>query len=191
MATGRAPPGRFVRHEARSLDRSGNAQVSLIRIAPRPRFTRLDRTHDGMTRRLEMGAGMVPSRAVAAPDIPAGHAHPELQPREPIALRMTGMSRVASGSPRRRRRPRRGCMLARGWIAGMRRGGPHLPGVRASGSPPSVTSAAHRPDMTVTRARRQRYSEPVAGLLSRRRGGASDGRRRTSWWPSRVAWRSR
>jgi hypothetical protein len=55
-------------------------EPKLIDVAPTPFFTGFDGTGDGMLRRPEMPDGMLVFRRVAAADVTALHAHPELQP---------------------------------------------------------------------------------------------------------------
>lgn len=56
-------------------------EPKLVNVAPSPLFPRFDGTRDGMLRRPEMPQRMSVLGRVAAPDIAAFHAHPELQPR--------------------------------------------------------------------------------------------------------------
>jgi hypothetical protein len=51
-----------------------------IRITPGPFFARLDRAHQRVTSRLEVGSSVSLPRAVAAPDRAAGQAHPQVHP---------------------------------------------------------------------------------------------------------------
>ena len=52
----------------------------LIHIAPEPILARLEGTNDGMPCRREMLRRIAPGRVVTAPNMTAGHAHPEMHP---------------------------------------------------------------------------------------------------------------
>ena len=69
-----------------SFDRPfGRVHSGLVDIAPAPVLPRLERFHDGMTCLPEMRGGVLVLRAVAATDMPAGHAQPEVEPCIPGA----------------------------------------------------------------------------------------------------------
>src|ERR687898_2879631 len=72
--------------EARPPSRGDRCDIRLIRVTPRPRLARLDRAHDGMTRRLEMGSGVLPWRAVAAAPQATAKAHSEPHRRTALVL---------------------------------------------------------------------------------------------------------
>ena len=52
-----------------------------INIAPAPVFTRLERLDDRMFRRMEVFRGVLVLRRIAAADVAAGHAEPQVDPR--------------------------------------------------------------------------------------------------------------
>src|SRR6266851_715527 len=55
-------------------------QLHLIHKAPSPRLTRLDRPHDWVLRLMEVLRRMFTGRRIAAPHMPADHAHPQMNP---------------------------------------------------------------------------------------------------------------
>jgi len=58
-------------------------EPEMIDVAPAPRLTGLDGAGDGMLRCLEVPDGVFISGRIAAANVAALHAHPELQPRVP------------------------------------------------------------------------------------------------------------
>ena len=52
----------------------------LIRITPSPLLPWLDRPDDGMAGRAKMFRGVLVLGGVAAPDVPASQAHPQMDP---------------------------------------------------------------------------------------------------------------
>src|SRR5216683_3770927 len=55
-------------------------QLHLIHKAPSPRLTRLNRPHDRVLRLMEVLRRMFTGRRIAAPHMPADHAHPQMNP---------------------------------------------------------------------------------------------------------------
>src|ERR1700685_3145580 len=56
-------------------------QHELVHVAPAPILARLDRLHDGMFCSMKMLGGMLVLGGIAAPDVAADQAHPQMDPR--------------------------------------------------------------------------------------------------------------
>jgi hypothetical protein len=56
-------------------------QLDLIDIAPRPLVARLEGSHHGMLRLMEVPCGMTAGRAVTTADVPANETKPKVNPR--------------------------------------------------------------------------------------------------------------
>ncbi len=57
-----------------------HGQLDLIDIAPGPALARFERGHDRVARRVEVLGGMLPRRAIAAADVAARQAKPQMNP---------------------------------------------------------------------------------------------------------------
>src|SRR4051794_23134120 len=62
---------------------SGSSRVGLVDVAPAPVLVRLERLDDGVADQTRMLPGVPVRRGVAAPDVPAGQAQPQVHPRGP------------------------------------------------------------------------------------------------------------
>lgn len=58
----------------------GRLDVGLVDVAPPPVLARLERLHDGVADGMGMRAGVPEWGRVAAPDVPAGQAEPQVDP---------------------------------------------------------------------------------------------------------------
>jgi hypothetical protein len=56
-------------------------EFNLIDVTPSPILTRFDRPYDRMRGRMEVFCRMLVLRRIAAPDVPAAHAKPQVNPR--------------------------------------------------------------------------------------------------------------
>src|SRR5260370_12196982 len=62
---------------------AGGSEVDLVRVAPAPVFTRLERPDDRVVHLVEMGGCVPVRRAVATAHMAARHAQPEVHPAAP------------------------------------------------------------------------------------------------------------
>src|SRR5258706_1802028 len=74
---------------------AGGLELDLVGVAPDPALARLERPDDRMPGLPEMGGGMLVRRAVAAADVTAAHAEPEVHPR--TAHSQAVLAAVAAG----------------------------------------------------------------------------------------------
>src|SRR5207344_1042337 len=66
-----------------SGSRAGQDERDIVDDAPRPVLARLHRSQDGVADLARVAAGVPVGRRVAAADLPAGLAHPKMQPPAP------------------------------------------------------------------------------------------------------------
>src|SRR5580698_10028136 len=80
------------------------SDIGFVDVTPAPVFARLERLHDRVPDRVRMGARMPERRGVAAADVPAGQAQPQVHPGAsrfpgtPDSLRASAASPGAPGS---------------------------------------------------------------------------------------------
>src|SRR3954453_19259906 len=162
MITAPSPPVREVRDER-----------DLVQVAPAPRLARLGRAHDRVVRLVEVRRGVAVRRVVAAADLAALPAQPQVNPRRADlqALLATldpfrqfvldGVEVGARGHPRKRYSSRRAglagvgehpsgrpsgpCMLRNTWRSQERRLAPTAPRPSGSAGRPSLRSTTSRP----------------------------------------------
>src|SRR5271169_1997899 len=60
-----------------------SVQHDFVHVAPAPVLTRLDRLDDGVFGAMKMLGGMLVLGGIAAPDVPANEAHPQMNPLVP------------------------------------------------------------------------------------------------------------
>jgi hypothetical protein len=79
------------------MSRSHFAGNDFVDVAPDPFFSGLDRPHHGVAGVMKMFCGVFVLRRIAASDIPADHAHPQVNPR--VAKFDALFTDVGIGSP--------------------------------------------------------------------------------------------